>query len=122
MIRLLLDMGLPRRTAEDLRTQGIDVEHVAQRGLATAADETIIALAVEERRIVVTEDHDFARIIARTQGRSPSLVFLRIPGLARNQATSLLARVIDVARGDLEVGAVVTVSQKGIRVRRLPLR
>ncbi len=65
MIRLLLDMGLPRRTAEDLRTQGIDVEHVAQRGLATAADETIIALAVEERRIVVTEDHDFARAIKR---------------------------------------------------------
>ena len=47
-MKLLLDQGLPRSTAEILRAAGFDVVHTAEIGLATATDEMIIARAVTE--------------------------------------------------------------------------
>jgi hypothetical protein len=59
-VRLLLDMGLPRRTAEDLSRAGWDAVHVAAGGRARASDQEIIAWARDEERTIVTLDADFA--------------------------------------------------------------
>ena len=56
MIRLLLDQGLPRSTAQHLSDQGTDACHVADIGYSRATDETIMDLALEVRRVIVTLD------------------------------------------------------------------
>ena len=78
MTPLLLDMGLPRRTAGDLRDAGWDAVHVAEVGKASATDAELIALARAERRAVVTLDSDFARLLATSRATTPSLLHLRL--------------------------------------------
>jgi predicted nuclease of predicted toxin-antitoxin system len=122
VIKLLLDMGLPRRTAEDLTSAGWDAEHVAARGRARASDDEIVAWGREEGRTIVTLDADFARVLAMAGARTPSLLWLRIEGLDRKRATELLQRLLPELVVDLEAGCVVSVTDAAVRVRRMPLR
>jgi len=76
-VRLLVDQNLGRRVADALRAAGHDAVHVAERGLAAADDDEILALAAFENRIIVSEDTDFGALLARAQTRLPSFVLLR---------------------------------------------
>jgi predicted nuclease of predicted toxin-antitoxin system len=73
-LRLLLDEQQDRHIAEHLRHDGHDVVAVAERlALRALSDADIFAVAIAERRAVVTENaRDFALLHRRTieQGRS----------------------------------------------------
>ncbi len=80
-MRWLLDEMLPPSTAAELNDLGHDAVAVVGIGLAQAADEDLYVLAVEQERIVVTENFaDFARVgelrLAREQPVVP-VVFVR---------------------------------------------
>ncbi|HEV7504959.1 MAG TPA: DUF5615 family PIN-like protein [Thermoanaerobaculia bacterium] len=88
MIKLLFDMGLPRRAAADLRQDGLAVVHVGELGMAQAEDREILAMAEREQFTVVTLDSDFAKILV-TEGRAlPSVIHLRLPDLDREATVS----------------------------------
>lgn len=121
MISLLLDQGLPRRCAADLRGLGWDVEHVGDLGRSRATDEEILDLATEEGRAVVTLDSDFAKILARRHAAGPPVVHIRIERLDRAAATELLVRVLPRIEEELALGAIASVTIGEVRLRRLPL-
>ena len=121
MIRLLLDQGLPRTTVELLNEDGWNVVHAYQCGLGTASDEQILAYARGERRAICTLDADFHSILAVTGAANPSVVRIRQQGLRGTDVASLLKRVWDEVGELLEGGAAVTVTERAIRLRRLPL-
>lgn len=122
LMRLLLDMGLPRRAADLLREQGHDAVHLGERGLARLGDEEVLALAAEEDRIVVTLDADFSAILALSGASGPSVIHLRIEGLGYREAARVIGAVLGSVEPDLATGCIVSVTARGIRVRRLPLR
>lgn len=122
MIRLLLDMGLPRRAAIDLRAQGWDVYHAAEIGMAMALDTAILEKAAADDRVVVTLDSDFARLVAVGGLAKPSLVHLRLQRVNRQVALKLLAEILPRLREDLAQGCIASVTKGGVRVRRLPVR
>lgn len=78
MIPLVLDMGLPRRAAGDLRALGWDVVHVAEIGMGTADDVDIIDEALRRGACVVTRDHDFAAEVAKSGAALPSVITARV--------------------------------------------
>jgi predicted nuclease of predicted toxin-antitoxin system len=53
-MKLLLDQGVPRSTAELLRAAGVDTVHTAEIGLSRAEDDRILAEAAAQDRVVVT--------------------------------------------------------------------
>lgn len=59
-LRFKLDENIPGRALSTLRAQGHDVETAETEGLAGAADPMILAACVNEERILVTLDLDFA--------------------------------------------------------------
>jgi predicted nuclease of predicted toxin-antitoxin system len=120
-MRLLLDQGLPRGTAEILRNQGQDCVHVSELGMSTAEDVAIINLAEAERRIVVTFDADFHGLLASLHAVQPSVVRVRIEGLKAEAAAALIQRVCETFSNALERGCVVTVLAHSMRMHRLPL-
>ena len=63
-MKLLLDQGLPRSTAELLRQKGLDAVHTGECGLSTAPDDAILAAGRAQGRTVVTLDSDFHTILA----------------------------------------------------------
>jgi predicted nuclease of predicted toxin-antitoxin system len=120
-MKLLLDQGLPRSTVSRLLEVGIETAHVGDLGLATASDATIIDYARKQDWVVATLDADFHAQLALSGASTPSVIRIRIEGLLAEALAQLLATVLGICAEDLANGAMVSVSERGIRVRRLPL-
>lgn len=120
-MKLLLDQGLARRTAELLRSVGIDATHVAELGMGKAADSEILKQAHDTSAIVVTLDADFHSLLAILGADSPSVIRIRIERLKADQAADLLQAVLVQVADDLADGIAFTVQPNRIRLHRLPL-
>ena len=121
-MKFLLDQGLPRSTALLLRENNIDAIHVGELGLASASDAKILEFGLSEHLVVVTLDADFHALLALSGASEPSVIRVRIEGLRADAHARLIAQVLSVCHADLAQGSMVTVTERGIRVRQLPLR
>jgi predicted nuclease of predicted toxin-antitoxin system len=120
-MKLLLDQGTPHSAASLLRQAGFDAVHTGETGLAGAEDAEIIRRAAAEDRVVVTLDADFHAHLALAQARKPSVIRIRIEGLRAEAFSGLLQKVLTQCADDLESGAMVSVNDFHVRVRRLPI-
>jgi predicted nuclease of predicted toxin-antitoxin system len=121
VIRFLLDMGIARSTGEYLRSRGHDVVHLAEQGLERLPDEMIVAKAKDEGRAIVTHDLDFGRIVALSRRSVPSVVTLRLGDMTPRRVNAALGTARDETTPALESGALVAVTDRGIRIRLLPI-
>ena len=120
-MKILLDQGLPRLSAQALRDAGVDAVHTGECGLSTASDSEILATAREQGRIVISLDSDFHRLIALSGAAEPSVVRIRQEGLQAEAAANLILSVLRRGEEDLRSGALVSVTLDRIRLRHLPL-
>jgi predicted nuclease of predicted toxin-antitoxin system len=120
-MRLLLDQGLPRSAAQLLRDGRHDAVHTGQCGLATSSDAAILEHARDQAQVVVTLDADFHALMALSKATAPSVIRIRIEGLDSTELAELLRAVLERVGEDLQVGALVSVTENQIRVRRLPV-
>jgi len=120
-MRILLDQGLPRSAAVQLRMAGVDAVHVGERGLSRATDLEILDYARREQRVCVTLDADFHALLAVRSEHGPSVVRIRIEGLKGSELAELLLRIWPRIEPAVASGAMVTVTQQSIRIRRLPV-
>ena len=122
MKRILLDQGLPLGTTLLLNAAGWDVIHASEVGLASADDGAILEYAAKDGRVAVTLDRDFPQILALTASERPSVVLIRQQRLRAVEVAELLKSVWRDHEPALDGGCVARVSQRGIRLRRLPLK
>ena len=120
-MKLLLDQGLPRSTTAALLALGHDAVHTGDIGLSTASDEDILARALHEGRVVVTLDADFHAILARTAASGPSVLRMRVEGLAGDAMARVIHRVLTSIATDLARGAAASSDGTSVRFRTLPL-
>jgi len=120
-VRFLTDMGLAHSTVAFLRACGHDAIHLRDEGLQRLSDDKIVEKALSEGRIILTHDLDFGRILALSRGRLPSVVTFRLADMRPVQVNYYLDEVIGRFAEQLEGGALVSVSERGIRVRSLPV-
>jgi predicted nuclease of predicted toxin-antitoxin system len=120
-MRLLLDMGAAPRTAAFLREHGHDAIHLREQHLQRLADEDIVRKAAGERRILVTFDLDFSRLLALQRLSQPSMILFRLDAFTTDQLNTLLLDILAVHDRELEQGAIVVVEATGFRVRSLPI-
>ena len=122
MIRVLLDQGLAPRTAALLRILGWDALHASEVGLERAEDSEILDFALHNSRTCITLDHDFHVHLAFSRAGKPSVVLLRVQGLAAEGEAELILSVYAVCEEAIAEGAAVSADESSIRIRRLPLR
>lgn len=120
-MRLLLDQGLPRSSAEILRNKGWDIQHTGEIGMSRATDRQILEYARDEQRIVITLDSDFHAILAVENLDSPSVVRIRQEGLRGPELAELVEKIWSKIGQQLENGAMATITEKAIRIRKIPL-
>jgi predicted nuclease of predicted toxin-antitoxin system len=120
-MKLLLDQGTPRSAATILRRAGFDAVHTGEIGLAEAEDSEIIRRASEQNRVVVTLDADFHAQLALKQACGPSVIRIRVEGLRGESFSALLQNVLRQCTDDLKAGAMISVNESQIRIRRLPV-
>lgn len=120
-MKFLLDQGVPRSTVRYLHDMGLDAEHVGSLGLATATDEAILAEGRERGAVVVTFDSDFHALLALSNAAAPSVIRIRIQGLKGEGVARIVQQVLQTVESDLMAGAAVTVTDRRLALRQLPL-
>ncbi len=121
-MKFLADMGLGRSTVAFLRAQGHDAVHLREQGLQQLEDDEIVEKARAEGRVILTHDLDFGRIIAVGRASVPSVITFRLNDMRPAQVNRYLAEVLARFAERLEAGALVSVNERGIRVRSLPIK
>ncbi len=117
-LRFLLDENVPVDLGFALSARGHDVLTLPPH-LRSAADHTVLALAAEQDRVLVTLDTDFgALVFLFGQTPPPAVVLIRLtpPELARQIGS--VVRAIELALDDS--GLFVVIDSNGVRVRPLP--
>lgn len=116
-MQLLANENFPRQAVEALRGQGHDVAWIAD-GLAGTKDAEVLALAVRESRVLVTQDKDFGELAFRSKlPATCGVVLFRVtPDPALVAATALRAFS---GTADFR-GKFVVVEVNRVRERELP--
>jgi predicted nuclease of predicted toxin-antitoxin system len=121
LIKILLDQGLPRTAVKTLKERGWDVVHTGDVGLSRAPDRAIIEYAKSEKRVIVTLDADFHAILAVDNESEPSVVRIRQEGLKGPALAALIQDIWPSIVEPLRTGALISVTEKSIRIKSIPL-
>ena len=121
-MRFLIDMNLSPRWIPVLQSEGWDAVHWCQIGSFNAPDADLMAWALAEQRIVLTNDLDFGAILAATNSNAPSVVQVRNQDHRPETLAPLLISLLRTHEAELLAGALLIADQTRSRVRMLPLR
>jgi predicted nuclease of predicted toxin-antitoxin system len=120
-VRLLIDEALSWRVAEALREAEHDAVHTGDLGLISAPDPVILQRALDEDRVLVSADTDFAMLLATHSASRLSFVLLRpAPDTPAEQAAVLLANLGRLEPA-LNEGCLAVIEPSRVRIRRLPM-
>jgi predicted nuclease of predicted toxin-antitoxin system len=116
MSKLLLDENLSPFLAKYLRTLRYDAISVSEAGLTGKADNTIIAWAKKNKRIILTQDLGFSVVYSQLSS-SPSVVLIRTKtGTTEILQSILLTLHISTTLQKLRpTGQLIVATEKKIR-------
>ena len=117
-MRFLADESCDFAVVAALRAAGYEVSAVAEINCG-AEDQTVLALARSEQRVVLTEDKDFGLLAYAGGKQTTGVILIRFPGNARS---TLGHAVVSVVRdlGDRIAGAFVVIEPGRARISRPP--
>jgi predicted nuclease of predicted toxin-antitoxin system len=121
-VRFLVDESLQRHVADLLVDNGHDAVHVSDIGLRGAPDETVLAAADADSRVLITADTDFGTLLALSGAAQPSVILLRRPGRQSAERAQIVLAILGLVSEALHRGAVITVETTRLRVRELPIK
>jgi len=120
-LRLIADVHISPLTVADLRAKGYDIVRTTDLLPPTASDAKILELARRENRIIVTQDLDFSMLVALGKYDQPSLITLRLSSAQPSLITQKLLDILPQLKHELLAGVALTINDKSIRIRKLPI-
>ena len=120
-MRFLADMGISPKTISFLNSLAHDAVHLNDQGLQKASDSFILEKALNEGRVLLTHDLDFAELLAAGGGKAPSVIIFRLRNMHPNRVNICLNTIIEMHGKSLEKGVIISVDERLIRVRSLPM-
>jgi predicted nuclease of predicted toxin-antitoxin system len=120
-MKFLADMGISPRTVVFLRDLGHDAVHLYEQGLGRLADPSILRKARDEGRVLLTHDLDFGELMAASGADPPSVVVFRLRDMRPEGVNAHLREVVTEYGEMLEKGVIVSVGERQIRLRSLPI-
>lgn len=94
---------------------------MAEVDLALAEDHEIIRRAAREKRICITRDADFHALLATGGQPRPRSFEFEFETLTAQDTVDLIENRLPTFRDDLRSGALVTITSRQIRRRRMPI-
>lgn len=116
--RFLADESCDFAAVRALRGAGFDVVTVVEQSPG-ATDDQVIALSVQEQRVLLTEDKDFGQLVFAANRASTGVILIRFSASAR---ASLGARIVETVQREQDrlVSAFVVLQPKRTRITRIP--
>ncbi|MFO8101858.1 MAG: DUF5615 family PIN-like protein [Dehalococcoidia bacterium] len=115
-------MGISPRTVAFLRERGHDGLHLIEEGLERSEDSVVIEKARDEERVLLTHDLGFGELMASSRGTSPSIIIFRLKDMRPDRVNQFMEKILADHYASLEQGAVLSVTERQIRVRNLPIK
>jgi predicted nuclease of predicted toxin-antitoxin system len=117
-MKFLADENCDFAVVRALRAAGYDVLAVAEL-TPRAKDSTVIRIARDDERVLLTEDKDFGQLVYAGGHRTSGVILLRYPAPARGQLAKDVVKFVKKQSESISGGFVVM--QPGqIRIRRAP--
>ena len=101
-----------------MESYGHDVATVADENLLSSTDEIISRIAIEENRILLTLDVEFADLRKHPPGFHPGIIVFRPYSFAPDSVNEFITNFIRTADFQKLSACVVIVDSTRIRVRR----
>jgi len=120
-MKFLADMPISPRTVSYLRETGYEAMRVDKLGMERAKDEQLFRYAAERDMVIITMDLDFGGLLALSGMTKPSVITFRLRNPDVNHINKMLEDMLPKLLSELEVGAIITVEEERVRVRRLPI-
>lgn len=117
-IRFLADESCDFAVVRALRSEGYDVVAVSE-STSQSVDSDLIVQSAVEKRILLTEDKDFGRLVFVDGLESAGVILIRFPGNARGQ---LVTTIVNLVRdqGEKLTRAMTVVEPAHVRIRSAP--
>jgi predicted nuclease of predicted toxin-antitoxin system len=116
-VKFLLDENLSPQHARTVRGLGYDAVSVVELGLSGADDSVVLATALEQDRILVTLDADFANVIRYPPSKTPGVIRFRLHPPTEEAIDSALRLEIPRLSGMILRGKLVVIDGRKIRIR-----
>ena len=120
-LRFLVDMNLSSKIVANLQQQGWDVLRVSQVLPMDTEDSEILEFARQQNRVIITQDLDFSSLIALGGYEKPSLITFRLSVPDSETITQKLLDLLPHIESRLAEGCAVTIDDRRVRVRHLPI-
>ena len=120
-MNFLLNMNVDRDMAAQLKKRGHVCRHGGDIGMSRAKDIEIVAEAKRTNEVILTHDLDYGHLLAFSGDKAPSVIILRLRDLRTNEIMSRLDAVWKDVESALMEGAIVSLSDKSLRIRTLPI-
>ncbi len=120
-MNFLLNMNVHRDMTALFQRRGHVCRHVGDIGMSRAKDVEIVSEAKRTGETIVTHDLDYGHLLAFSGESAPSVIILRLRDLRTNEIMSRLDAVWREIEPALAEGAVVSISDKSLRIRNLPI-
>jgi predicted nuclease of predicted toxin-antitoxin system len=117
-VRFLADESCAGPIITALRLAGHDVSSIAESAKG-AADEIVIAQALEAGRVLVTEDRDFGELVFARPHASAGVMLVRFHRRARNSKPKAVVEAVEKMHERL-LGAFTVVEPGRVRIARPP--
>jgi predicted nuclease of predicted toxin-antitoxin system len=115
-VRLLLDENLSLH-AQTVRDLGHDAVSIVEIGLSGTDDKDVPVAAIDNGRVLLTLDADFANVLRYPTAETPDVVRLRVHPAIEEAIDAMLRRAIPVIAEISVTGKLVVVDERRIRVR-----
>lgn len=89
--------------------------------MSRAKDIEIVAEAKKTGEVIITHDLDSGHLLAFSGEKTPSVIILRLRDLRPDEIVSRLDSVWKEIENPLKDGAIVSLSDISLRIRRLPI-
>jgi len=112
-LKFLIDRCAGRRLADWLSSDGFDTVYAGSLG-PDPGDQALLKRAVSEKRILITIDTDFGKLIF--QDGEEHCGIIRLPDVRSASRIEFMKIIINRYESQLEKGAIITVRGERIRI------
>ena len=116
-MRFKLDENLPIQLSRLFTESGHDAVTVLDQGMGGAADSDVASACLDEDRILVTQDMDFADIRTYPPRQHPGIVVFRLASQMRDDLLRIGAGLIDALSNSSPKGQLWIVEGSRLRIR-----
>ena len=121
-MKFIIDMPLSPQLTEWLTARGHDAVHALNVGLARSPDSEILDYAIKERRVIITADLDYPRLLALKGNEKAGLVLFRGGNYSAIEMIERIERMFQTVPIEDLPYSIIIIEKKRIRRRRLPLK